>query len=186
MKYYKHIFATFLLLFLIPMTYTLAQESLQKTIDGETYTYTSTLTELEGVTMYYNQDMLVFSEVDKNDDGKPEQWLVFDENTAVRKELRDSNGNGEPDITFTYSPEEELVSSEGEGLKQYEPDIPEITEEAEEALDDSVDDTADYAGDLSDIEKLAGEGGGWWHWLFIVGLLFGAGYWFKQKRNRDS
>jgi hypothetical protein len=183
MKYYTYIHGALFLLFLFPATHVLAQAPLEKTIDSETYTYTTTLTELEGVTMYYNEDVLVFSEIDLNGDGQAEQWVVFDENTTVRKELRDSDGDGAPDITFTYSPEEELLSALGEGLDQYEQEIPETTDEPTETQEDPIDDTTDYAGDLSDIKKLAGESGGWWRWLLALCILGGGGYWYSKNKK---
>ena len=176
MKYIK----TFLILLISLFGFSMcvnAQEVQTIIVDGETIEYTQTYNDLDDATSYYNEDILVLTEHDDDGNGKPDSWVLYRSDMTVRKDVQDSDGDGEIDIVFELDADENIVKSTGEGLKQYEVEESELSEE-----ETSVTEDVDYAGDLTDIKKLAGEGGGWGMWIFV--LLAGGGIymWWKKKK----
>ena len=153
-------------------------------------TYTETYNDIENATSYYDGESLVMTAYDQDENGKDDVWVLYREDLTVERELYDTDGDGEVDIISEFDKEENLISETGEGLKQYEvePFVEPITELEENDVVEGDDSRSlnengemDYAGDLTDIEKLAGEGGSIWTWIIILVVIGGLYMKFKKK-----
>jgi hypothetical protein len=141
-------------------------------VGSESVQYTDTYQDIENATSYYNGDSLVLTAVDEDGDGSADRWLLYGEDRKVVQEMKDTDGDGEIDVTHTLDGEENILRTQGE----------EVVAVVEGFVDEAASTgEIDYAGDLTDIEKLAGEGGGFGMWL-IIGLLALGGYlWWKRR-----
>ena len=159
-----------------------AQEVQTITVGGNTIEYTQVYEDLENTQSYYNEETLVLTEFDSNDDGEVDAWTLYRSDMSVEKELLDSDGDGKVDITFEYDTDENLIKESGEGLKQFEiePFIEPVAET--ETENTPLNEEVDYAGDLTDIEKLAGEGGSMWTWIFIGVVVIGLYMKFRKRK----
>ena len=183
MKYYKHTF-----IFLIAVAFGLtsgvcAQETQTIEIGPDAVVYTETFDDIENATSYYNEDVLVLTEYDSSENGSPDTWILYREDYSVSKEMRDSDADGSPDIFFEFDSDEKLVNSSGEGLKQYEAETPVQSTDETNTGDTNVVEEKDYAGDLTDIKKLAGESGGFGTWIIILLAVGGVYLWFKKRKQ---
>ena len=189
MKYLK----TFLIVLLA--TFSLTTNVLAQSGDeiiGD-LTYTETYNDIENATSYYDGESLVMTAYDQDENGKADVWVLYREDLTVERELYDTDGDGEVDIISEFDKEENIISETGEGLKQYEvePFVEEATEPIEEQEEGDIEEgdsrilnengEMDYAGDLTDIEKLAGEGGSIWTWIIILVVIGGLYLKFKKK-----
>ncbi len=185
MKYLNIPILTFIVLFTFS-THVKAEELQTITIDNDTIEYTHTFNDLENATSYYKEDTLVLTEYDDDKNGKPDSWTLYRPDLTIKKEVQDSDGDGVPDIFHEYDTNENITKSTGDGLKQYE--VEEMEELEEEIIINNSNTTEeiDYAGDLTDIKKLAGESEGWINWLIALLVLVGGGYfWWKKKKANN-
>jgi len=59
---------------------------------------------------YYNEDMLVATTFDSDNDGKIDDWFRFDEDYNVLETIKDTDGNGKGDYYVEYSPDGEIIN----------------------------------------------------------------------------
>lgn len=156
-----------------------AQETKTIVVGDETISYTETYNDLSNTVSYYNNDLLVLSITDTDTNGSPDVWVLFSPDVTVRRELRDSTGDGAPDITFTFKEEEMFDSATGEGLQQFSVPTPKPQQEGSGTAETA----SDYAGDLEDIEKLAGEGGGVFRWVLVAILVILGTMWLRRRKK---
>lgn len=172
----------FLVSFFISCPLVYAQESQTITVGSESISYTETYNDLPNTTSYYNGDELILTEYDEDQNGAPDVWVLYKPNFLVEQEMRDSDGDGKPDIYYDLDQNENVIRAGGEGYEKYTavptPDVTENTTSGGNEVE------VDYAGDLTDIEKLAGEGSNWWVWVLGMLLISVGGYiWVKKKDN---
>lgn len=76
-------------------------------------------TDMDGIndrTSYYQDEVLVFTAYDRDNNGKPDLWFRYDDELSLDLEIVDSDSDGEPDV-FSHIDEEEAVTRiDGEGF----------------------------------------------------------------------
>ena len=183
MKHYKY---TFIFILTVVFGFTsgaCAQETQTIEIGPDAIVYTETFNDIENATSYYNEDVLVLTEYDSSGNGSPDTWILYREDYSVSKEMRDSDADGLPDIFFEFDSDEKLINSSGEGLKQYEAETPVQSTDETDTGDTDIVEEKDYAGDLTDIKKLAGESGDFGTWIIILLAVGGVYLWFKKRKQ---
>ena len=153
-----------------------AQEIKTITVVGETVSYTSKHEDVANAYSYYNGDQLVLTEYDENTDGTIDVWIFYRDDYSVRKEMRDSDNDGTPDMFFTFNNKEELIKESGKGIEKYKKVI------KRQPVTTEMNNEIDYAGNLENIQELAGEAGTPWMW-YLLGLLvlIGGVLWLRKK-----
>jgi hypothetical protein len=151
-----------------------AQETQTITVGPDRVMYTETRNDVENAISYYNGEGLVMTAYDEDGSRTPDVWVMYRDDMSILREMRDSNSDGEPDIFFDIDRDENLQRAGGDGMAKY---ATSTTEEPEGSLDD-----VDYAGDLENIQELAGESDGSIVWILLALAIGGAFIWWKKKK----
>jgi|GEM_PF-1780178 len=163
------------LLILLPFTLS-AQEKDTISVGEENVAYTEMIEE-SGISYYYDEDVLVVSEHNNK------IWLVYRANGTIL-EAHDTNSDGTPDVFFELNAEEEVVSSSGEGVSQFE--RPEITT-FESLIDkEGAGSDEDLAGDLSEITIPGGTSKTLIFALIIFVLVAGYVVWSRKQKVEEK
>ncbi len=178
MKYlYVNIVLFLCLFFSININTIKAKELQTLRIGNETIYYTETYEDIENAISYYNEDILVLTAYDDDKNTNADSWVFYREDLSVRKEMQDTDGDGTPDTFYEFDQKENITNSRGNNLEKYK-----IEEKTNNTI--NTEEEIDYAGDLTDIKKLAGESSNFSP-LIIVLIILSVGaiyYWHKKKK----
>lgn len=141
---------------------------------GESRVYYDSSSSTEAGTLYYQSDNLVASE-------HGGITLVY-ENDVVVLEAHDTDGDGKLDA-FLELNDDEVTSMTGEGASVFE--RPE-TVEFEELLAEGGSEAATQDDLVGSLDSITIPGGGGFPWWIILLLAIGGGYWFYKKRQEKE